>query len=125
MGRLVEKIANEEITVEELANVSKLIERAKLVTKGVEACKRTLVFPFGTNEVNCYGYVDSAGEYESWGSCTIDGTFTCYNNWGGNHPSGRCNLCDSKDVFMAFENKEFAPDLKRFLLEQIRKSQAN
>ncbi len=122
MNRLAGLIANGTITVEELANAQDLIERAKLVTQGLEACKKTLAFPLGVKEINCYSYIDSAGEYEAWGQCTIDGIFTCYCNWGGNHVIGRCNLANFAEVFTAFDNDEFASDLQRFLLQQIKKA---
>lgn len=122
MNKLATLIAKGEITVEELASAKKLIERADLVTNGIKACSKTLVFPFGVSEINCYSYTDSAGEYEAWGTCTSDGTFTCSCNWGGNHVVGRCNLTNFTEVFMAFENSEFAYDLHRFLLQQIEKA---
>ena len=122
MNKLAELIANGSISVEELASARELIERAELVTNGIAACKKTLLFPFGTSSINCYSYMDSAGEYEAWGDCSIDGNFTCFCNWGGNHEIGSCNLTDFSEVFMAFENEEFAHDLKRFLLQQINKA---
>lgn len=121
-NKLSTMIANGEISIEELAGATELIERAKLVTEGIEACKKTISFPFGSNEVNCYHYMDSAGEYESWGTCTTDGMFTCSCNWGGNHVTGRCNLTDYADVFKAFDNHEFEHDLRRFLQFQIKKA---
>lgn len=116
MNKLTDLILKGEITVQELANANELIERAELVTKGINACKKTIVFPLGVNEVNCYSYMDSAGEYEAWGSCTLDGVFTCSCNWGGNHVIGKCNLTDFSEVFVAFENSDFAHNLRRFLL---------
>lgn len=120
MNKLAKLIANGDVSVEELDSAKELIERAELVKEGIEACKKTLSFPFGVSKINCYSYMDSAGEYEAWGSCSIDGTFTCSCNWGGNHVIGICNLTKFTEVFMAFENKEFAHDLRRFLLQQIK-----
>ena len=122
MNKLATLIANGDITVEELASAKELIERAELVTNGIEACRKTLAFPFGVSSINCYSYMDRAGEYEAWGNCTTDGTFTCSCNWGGNHVTGRCNLTNFAEVFMAFENEEFAHDLRRFLRQQIEKA---
>ena len=119
--KLAEMIAKRIISVEELANAPELIERAQLVNEGLKACRSTLLFPFGTNELKCYDYTDRAGEYSSWGSVTIDGIFTCWCNWGGNHKIGEVNLNNPTEVFMAFENSEFAYDLKKFLKEQIEK----
>lgn len=121
MNRLAELVSIGEITVEELANATELIERSKFVTEGLEACKKTIVFPLGCNEINCYSYMDSAGEYEAWGSCTNDGIFSCFCNWGGNHIIGSCDLTNFAEVFMAFDNSEFCHDLKRFLSQQIKK----
>ena len=121
---LVELIAKKEITVEGLSSAKALIERAELVTKGLQACKKTLMFPLGVDEINCYSYMDSAGEYEAWGKCTVDGTFTCYCNWGGNHLIGSCNLTNFSEVFMAFENSSFEHNLRRFLLQQIKKAES-
>ena len=122
MNELANLIANGTITVEELASAKQLIERAELVRNGLEACKKTLAFRFGESSIDCYSYTDFAGEYEAWGNCQIDGTFTCWSNWGGNHIIGKCNLTNFAEVFMAFENKDFAYDLHRFLLEQIKKA---
>ncbi len=122
MNKLATLIANGSITVEELASAHELIERAELVMKGIEACKKTLLFPVNTSSIDCYSYMDSAGEYQAWGKCSIDGTFTCYCNWGGPHEIGSCNLINFEEVFMAFENGEFAHDLRRFLLQQIEKA---
>lgn len=119
MNKLATLIANGDITVEELASAKELIERAELVTKGIEACKKTLVFPVGSSSIDCYSYTGTAGEYEAWGKCTADGMFTCSCNWGGDHVNGRCNLMNFAEVFMAFENREFANDLYRFLNQQI------
>lgn len=122
MNKLAALIASGEVTVEELANAGELIERAQLVTKGIEACKKTLTFPFGVSEIYCYSYTDRAGEYSSWGYCSRNGIFACSCNWGGNHVIGTCNLTDFADVFMAFENKEFECDLRKFLTQQIEKA---
>lgn len=121
MNKIAELIANGNITVEELADAKTLIERAQLVKEGIEACKKTIVFPVGVKNIDCYSYTDRAGEYQSSGRYEHDGTFTCSCNWGGNHVIGKCNLTNFSEVFMAFENTEFENDLKRFLLEQINK----
>lgn len=122
MNKLATLIAKGSITVEELASAKELIERAELVMKGIQACKKTLTFGLGVKSIRCYHYIDSAGEYEAWGNCTTDGMFTCHCNWGGNHEIGRCNLMNFDEVFMAFENKEFASALRSFLLQQIDKA---
>ena len=122
MMKLANLIANGTISVEDLANAAELIERAKFVREGLEACKKTLLFPLGTDKLNCYEYIDRAGEYSSWGTVTCDGIFTCWCNWGGNHEIGRVDLTNPGEVFMTFENQEFAHDLKRFLKEQIEKA---
>ena len=121
MNKLAEMICNGEILVEDLANAGELIDRARLIRDGVDASRKTLVFPIGQTKVRCYHYVDSAGEYEAWGFVTWDGTFSCYCNWCGNHQIGEVNLFRFEDVFMAFEDEEFAYDLERFLREQIEK----
>lgn len=121
--KLANLIANGTISVEDLANAPELIERAKLVTDGLKACSETLLFPLGKTELHCYAYTDRAGEYSSWGRVSRDGIFTCWCNWGGDHVNGRVNLNNPADVFMAFENEEFAHDLRRFLNEQIQKAQ--
>lgn len=123
-NKLSTLIANGALSVEELANANELIERAELVKKGIAACKQTLVFPLGTDEISCYDYTDGAGEYHSWGTCTSDGTFRCSCNWGGNHEIGSCNIIDFKDVFLAFDNEKLRSDLRRFLLEQIQLANA-
>ena len=121
MNKLATLIANGTIKVSELATAPELIDRAKLVIEATNACRKNILFPFGVNEVDCYSYTDRAGEYSAWGSVTRDGTFTCWCNWGGTHKIGSVNLLNSTDVFLAFENEEFAHDLKRFLNEQIKK----
>ncbi len=124
MNKLVQMIVEGKITVEELAGASELIERAKLVKEGLEACKKNIKFPLGeTSTVSCYRFMDRAGEYEAWGECTIDGMFTCHSNWGGNHVIGSCNITSYKDVFMALDDEKLGIDLKRFLRQQI--EQAN
>lgn len=122
MNKIATLIAKGEITVEDLASANELIERAELVMNGIEACKKTLSFSFGVSSIYCYSYTDRAGEYEASGECFDDGTFICYCNWGGYHEIGRCNLTNFAEVFMAFENREFACDLRRFLLQQIEKA---
>ena len=122
MNKLAKLIANGDITVEELASATELIERARFVTEGIEACKKTLSFGIGVKRIKCYNFTDSFGEYHAWGDCTSDGIFTCYCNWGGDHEIGRCNLMDFAEVFMAFENKDFASSLRNFLCEQIDKA---
>ena len=122
MNKLAHLIAEGEITAEDLTNSQKLIELAEFVKKGLEACKKTLSFPLGISELDCYSYTDSAGEYSSWGIVTSDGVFTCYCNWGGNHMIGQCNLTDFSNVFLNMDNDEFKCDLKRFLAQQIKKA---
>lgn len=122
MNNIAKLISTGEITVEDLSNANDLIERAQFVTAALEACRRNILFPLGVTEIACYSYMDSAGEYQSWGSCKSDGTFTCSCNWGGNHVIGCCNLMNFAEVFLAFENEEFARDLKRFLNFQIEKA---
>lgn len=119
MNKLANLIADGKITVEELASAEDLIKRAKLVASGIEACKKIIVFPIGVSEIECYSYIDSFGEYHSWGKCTKNGIFTCYNNWGGEHISGSCDLTNFKEVFLGFEDDEFSCDLSRFLHIQI------
>ena len=58
MNKLATLIANGSITVEELASAHELIERAELVMKGIEACKKTLLFPVNTSSIDCYSYMD-------------------------------------------------------------------
>lgn len=120
-NKLVTLIANEEISVEELANAPKLIDRASFVVKAIEACKKTLVFSVGTEEIGCYTYTDRAGEYYAWGNCTHEGVFRCCCNWGGDHEIGRVNILSFKEVFLALNDNEFEADLTRFLNEQIEK----
>lgn len=122
--KLTELIANGTVTIEDLANAPELIERAKFVKEGLEACRKTLVFPIGVLEQPCYDYTDRAGEYSSWGSVTNNGIFTCWCNWGGNHEIGKLNLNHDEEVFLAFDNTELACDLKRFLNEQIEKAKS-
>lgn len=121
MNKLANLVATGKITVEELSTAPELIERAQLVKDGISACNKTLHFPMGVTEINCYSYMDSAGEYEAWGTCDNNGNFTCSCNWGGDHIIGQVNILNSSDVFMAFENQEFSSDLKRFLKQQIDK----
>ena len=125
MNKIAMMIASGEISVEELASVPELIERANLVIKGIDACKLTLNFPFGKDMIDCYDYTDTAGEYHSWGNCSSKGIFTCYCNWGGSHMTGACDLTNFSSVFIAFENSEFEYDLKRFLKQQIEAAEAN
>lgn len=121
MMKLSKMIADGTITVEELAKAPELIERANLVTEGLKACQKTLLFPLGADRLQCYSYTDRAGEYSSWGEVTVKGIFTCWSNWGGNHEVGKVDLTNPSDVFMAFEDPKFAHNLKRFLKEQIAK----
>ena len=122
MNTLAELIANGTITVEELASATELIERAKLVTEGVEACKKTISFPFGSTRINCFKQMHGDADY--WAECTVEGNFTAYSNWGGNHITGTCNLNNFENVFKSFENDDFAYIHKKFLQEQIRKASA-
>ena len=120
--KLAELIEFGVVTIEDLANAPELIERAQVVNNGLKACAKTILFPLGATEIACYSYTDSAGEYSAWGHVTRDGMFICYSNWGGNHEIGRVDLNNSTEVFMAFEDREFSSDLRRFLLEQVKKA---
>lgn len=119
MNKIVEMIISGKITVAELEETPELIERAKFVTKAIAACKKTISFPLGTEKINCYSYMDSAGEYEAWGTCDIKGLFICSSNWGGSHVIGEVNLTNPEKVFLALDDEHFSHDLKRFLIKQI------
>ena len=54
MNKLAKLVADGNVSVEELSEATKLIERAELVVKGLEACKKTVLFPLGETEVSCY-----------------------------------------------------------------------
>ena len=124
MNKLSEMIADRQIDVEELAAANDLIERAKLVTEGIGAARKNILFPMGENEISCYHYTDSECEYTVWASVTNDGTFVCSGNFGeGPQPIGRCNLTSFRKVFLAFEESElFAEHLMRFLNQEIEKA---
>ena len=123
--KLAQYIANGFISVEDLANAEIYIARAKLVTNALKACKKQLVFPMGTEEIKCYDYTDRAGEYHAWGTCNFNGDFFCYTDWGGKKLIGKVNLNNFAEVFMAFDNEEFARDLNRFLEEVLKKEEEN
>lgn len=122
-NKLAQYIANGFISVEDLANAEELIARAKLVTNALKACKNQIVFPMGTEEIKCYDYTDKAGEHHAWGMCNFNGDFLCYTTWGGEHLIGKVNLNNFSQVFMAFENEEFARDLNRFLEDILKKEE--
>ena len=119
MNKLAKLIAEGKISVDELAGANDLIARAQLIKRGIRACRKNLAFPLGKKSINCYYYC--SGDYEAWGICSSDGTFRCFSNWGGAHEIGKVSLKNYKEVFMAFENSEFEPDLRRFFLQQIEK----
>lgn len=119
---LANLIANGTVSLEELASAQDLIDRAKFVKAGIDACKENLVFPLGTTEINCYDFLDNAGEYHSHGIVKSDGSFTCWSNWGGDHINGTCNLFDFNQVFNALDSHDFKYDLRKFLSEQIEKA---
>ena len=121
MNKLTTLVANGIITPEDLIAGNELIRRAEFVSKAIEACKETLMFPVGMRSIECYSYADAEGEYKAWGNCNIDGVFTCYCNLRGNHKIGECNLINFAQVFIALEKNEFKKDLNRFLREQIDK----
>ncbi len=123
-NKIVDLIVNGTITVEELSKADELIKLAQFATEGVKACKKTLVFHFGEDEIPCLDYWDTAGEAHFWGTCKIDGTFTGYTNWGGNHALGQCNLTDFNEVFISLERGEMRYCLREFLNRQIEKAKA-
>lgn len=123
MNKIEDLIANGTITVKDLVEATELIERAKLVSAGIEACKKTITIPLGSDSVSCYNYMDRFGEYESWAKCEKDGRVTFYSNWGGNHEIGSCNITSFEEVYKAFSNTELASDLKRFLKQKIEESE--
>ena len=123
MNKLVNMIANGEITVEELAAAKNIIEQAELVSKGIEACKKTIAFPLGTDTLQCYCYTDAAGEYSAWAQLEKNGMIIFFSNWGGNHETGHFNLLSFRETFLAFDNEDLANDLKDFLLKQIEKAE--
>lgn len=120
--QITELIAKDIISVDDLANASELVDRAKLVNEGIKACKLTIKIPLGMGEVDCYHYEEEEIEYEIRGTIRSDGVFTCYCEWWDNWKIGQCNLFKPEDVFLALENKEFKEDLERFLKEQINKA---
>lgn len=122
MSKIEELIASGDISPEDLVEAEDLIERAKLVQEGLNACKQTISFPLGKKKVQCYFQncetEDNEG-YNVWGECDTDGEFICISNQNGKHIIGRCNLLDFEKTFMAFSNEKFARHLKKFLKEQI------
>ena len=120
MKKLVELVADGELRVEELSRLPELIERAKLVLQAMEACRKTICFPLGVQELKCYEF-EQFGEYHAWGLVSPDGYFTCWSNWGGDHRIGWVSLNNAASLFLALEDPDFAPDLTRFLKEQIEK----
>lgn len=121
MKKLAQMLANGEITIKDLSDASDLIQRAKLITDGIEACKKGIfLFPWGKNTIQVYEF--SGGESHHWATFTQDGELVFYTNWGGDHQTGRCNLNDVQSVYECFENNETKDDIKRFLTESIQKT---
>ncbi len=130
MSKLKELIARGELSVEELVAVSeedaatksKLVERAKLVIKGLEACKQTLHIPNGEIDVECYYYENAKFNYKAWGIYYDDGFLYLYSNLVGS--TKIVDLNDAADVFMALDDFLFGigNDLERFLSQQIEKA---
>jgi hypothetical protein len=122
MNKLMQLISDGHITVEDITNIPVIIERAKLVKAGLEACSKTIVFPLGEAEVFRYDYTDMAGEYHSWGKVANNGYLTIYSNWGGDHRICYVNLLDATEVLVAMDDDEARYDLTRFLTERIDKA---
>lgn len=123
MSKLAELIAKGEIPAEELLEADVLIKRAEFVKKALDACKKTIKFSLGENNVSCYEFCDFSGDYSSWAECTYEGFLIFYTNHESEHEIGRCNLNSFEDVFNAISNSAISFDLCRFLQEQIAKVQ--
>lgn len=122
MNRIVKLAAWGEIPLQDLIEAEPLIGMARLALEGTEAFLQKTKIPEGHKEVECYHYIDTFYEYESWGTYDVYGFFNCYTSWGGYRKVGSCNMHDPKDAFkiLAFApESELARNLKRFLKRQL------
>ena len=125
MNELATKIAKKEITEQDLIDAKELIDRATLISEGITACKKTILFPLTQDYVRCYYQPYSSLGGPWYGKCRHDGLFILYlwrGSWLGDLEIGRCDISNFNEVFRAFDNEEIAPHLERFLREQIEKA---
>lgn len=119
MNKLAEIVANGEIDVEELNRASEFIERAQFVKDAIEACKKTIVFPLGTEGIKCY-FNEKRGSKKVWGYCTVAGIFKLSGHFKfpGEYD---INILSFKEVFLALDTEDISEDLRSFLEQQIEK----
>lgn len=106
-----------------IEKLEKELERAKLIAKGMEACRENIKFSFKTSKQECYesnGRI--APSLEVWAICTRDGIFSCYSNTTGNNLIGECDLTSFESIFDAMDNVDMNKILRDFFEEQINKS---
>ena len=120
MKKLAQMLACGEITIEDLADASGLIEQANLIDEGIKACKKGIfLFPWGKDTIQVYDFYGSGGESHHWATFDRSGELVFYSNWGGDHQTGRCNLNDIQSVYECFEKHETEGDISRFLMDCI------
>ena len=124
MSKIADMITQGLIDPEDLLSAENLLKRLKLVSEGITACKKTLQFPLGVTEIECYQYTYSNHDYRVWGRCSSDGLFKCFCDpaLDGSYKIGCCDLNDFENVFMSIEKKLFGSHLEAFLEEQIEKA---
>ena len=116
---LVNLITNGQLKVEDLCTAPEVIKFAELVTRGIQACKKLIVFHLGEESVCCYKYI--ADGYSISGTCYAEGKLVLHSTLIGNIVT--CNLLDSKSVFSSLNDNDVRVELERFFQEMIKQAE--
>lgn len=123
MNNIVKLIESGEITVEDLSNAPQVIENAKLARQGLEACKKTLHFPFGQSTIKWSGPWNEDEDFsDGWAEIKYPSSITFFSSAA---PLGTLDLSDSKGIFLALcdcEQDHLRTLLYHFLNEHISKA---
>ena len=111
-NKMVELIANGTITIDDLANMDKYINDAKLVKSALANVSKKFTFPFGTTRIEAYRC--KRGDFDVWADLRNDGTITFWESalYRGARITAEMNLNNFQEVFTALESDPEPYDAK-------------
>lgn len=124
MHKLIKELVKSgKVKLEKIDKIQMELDRARIIVKGMDACRKNIMFPIKTKNVQCYSNRTLKPGFEIWGTCTSSGVFSCYSNVSGDNLIGKCDLTDFESIFNAMDSIEFNNILRDFFNEQIAKAQ--